>query len=748
MKFFLSNITAGIITAFVMLCFGISYGTMVFSDPELSRYVPYGIHASLMSTWALLIVNSLLSSCPFSLAGPDSNSTVVLSLIGTTLFSQLAAQNKKPDEIIPIILSVFTVLTIGIGVLSYLLGRFKQGRNMRFIPYSVIGGFLGGTGVLVLLGGLKVLLGKSVSPDVLSNLSSAQIFSCLIALLICLGMVLIPRVSKFFLTIPFTIIGGIIFFYACLWLQGIPLEVAREKGLLVAAANFQLPLFGHLSGFTDGCILAIRNFFLLLPVVVIVIITTLINSTGLEVATESDSDFNKELESIGVGLIASGFFGGLAGHLSASRSILHVKTGATSRLAGICAGVLCGTIAFRFPDIVQYFPKPVLAGILVALGCEMISKWIYEPFIKSSKSEFLLVSTAVVSFVFLGALPGLLVSLTITALVFIFDYARIPCIRRSFCAGNYFSNKDRPIDDISILFTEGKKARIACLQGFIFFGSANSLLDIFRGYLEKDPIRYFLMDFSFVQGIDPSATYGFKKIIHFADRYKVSIVVTGLKSSILESLSRAECLPKNVRIEEDLDRGLEWIEDNLLALSGSGCRIGLKELGMNDAHNSSGLVTEASCTASPIIQSDKEAFTSIFSAYFPSELSAILVDFCEAKEILQDEFLFKKEEPADGMYFVEEGQFSVWISLPGGDIKRLRAFGPGSIVGEMSLYSQEMRTADVKADTFCRVKKLSKADITKMEAKHPKLSSALQTFIIKVLASRLAAANEQLKSFA
>jgi len=136
----------------------------------------------------------------------------------------------------------------------------------------------------------------------------------------------------------------------------------------------------------------------------------------------------------------------------------------------------------------------------------------------------------------------------------------------------------------------------------------------------------------------------------------------------------------------------------------------------------------------------------ILSRQFSPQALDVLIRFCERLKLQPGLPLFQRGDPADSLYFIERGEVSVLLRLDDGKTKRLRAFGPGTIVGEMGLYTKQPRSADVVADGSCRVRKLSAAQLARLEREHPDVAIAFHSFVIRLLSSRLAAANEEIRA--
>jgi SulP family sulfate permease len=106
----------------------------------------------------------------------------------------------------------------------------------------------------------------------------------------------------------------------------------------------------------------------------------------------------------------------------------------------------------------------------------------------------------------------------------------------------------------------------------------------------------------------------------------------------------------------------------------------------------------------------------------------------------------RRGDPGDALYFVERGEVSVFVSLGDEKRKRVRTLSAGTVVGEMALYSGQPRSADVVAETACRVQRLSAERFARLEREHPSVAIQFHTFVVRLLAYRLAAANDEIRA--
>jgi len=150
----LTDIFAGTICSILSIAYCLSYAALIFTGP-LEHLLSYGVAVTFLSAAVGGSIVALRSSLPFSVAGPDSNISVVLAALVATVVQRVVADGGT-DLLEPalIALSLATAIT---GLLLCVLGFTHAGRAIRFVPYPVIGGFLGATGWLMITGAIQVV---------------------------------------------------------------------------------------------------------------------------------------------------------------------------------------------------------------------------------------------------------------------------------------------------------------------------------------------------------------------------------------------------------------------------------------------------------------------------------------------------------------------------------------------------------------------------------------------------------------
>jgi SulP family sulfate permease len=196
----------------------------------------------------------------------------------------------------------------------------------------------------------------------------------------------------------------------------------------------------------------------------------------------------------------------------------------------------------------------------------------------------------------------------------------------------------------------------------------------------------------------------------------VRLVLTGLTPRLAGVLARGgfDLDAAHVRRFSDLDRGLEWCEEFIL--------------GQADVARSLAEVMDESL----------------------GRVGArIFVERCERRRLAAGELLVRQGDPSNEMYFVATGRVQVLLrfeSAGSEDAKRLRAFGPGTVVGEMGFYSGEPRSADIVAVQDTEVLRVSREGMAEIEAAHPALARSIHRHVINTLAQRLRCSNDEIRT--
>lgn len=709
------NAVAGLLAAIVAFAYAGSFGQLVF-DGVLAPYVGQGILAALISSVVAMLVLSWRSSFGFSVGGPDSNPSAVLAVTLASLAHEVIATSRAgTPELLPTILMYTFVSAVGCGLIVRLLGERGSGRYVRYIPHPVVGGFLAGTGYLLVAGAFKSLTGARLTFEALGLVADIKPLAGVPVLVVAGLLLVLTRRLRHYLVIPGVIVASVLGFHLVRVVLGIDLATARSEGLLLppldlsgwrSVGNVPIDLVRW-----DLLLLHAKDFG---AMTIVVVVAALLNTTSIELATGHDADADRELRAIGMGNVLAGICGGMVACNSFNRTILNLRAGASSPWAvRIAVGIIVLVMGLA-PGAVGLLPRPVLTGLILFLGVTLLITWVVESGRTLTRLDRFVVLVILGIVMWLGIVAGVVIGIFIACMSLAVTLSRSPNVRHAFTAQNRRANVERTPEELARLRSHGGAMRGFSLQGVLFFGTAARLLEEIRRSLANTAIV--LLDFRLVHGADGSSIVMLKRVQTVCREAGVRLVLTGLTPRLGGVLARGgfELDAAHVRRFSDLDRGLEWCEEFIL--------------GQGDVARSLAEVMD-------------EALSRVGARIF--------VERCERRRLATGELLVRQGDPSNEMYFVATGRVQVLLRIESAgteDAKRLRAFGPGTVVGEMGFYSGEPRSADIMAVQDTEVLCLSRERMAEIEVAHPELARSIHRHVIKTLAQRLRSSNDEIRT--
>jgi len=719
----LPGLTSGLLMGVTEVFAALSLGSLVFSG-DLAPYLPYGIGMALFTAAVLLIVTSLTSRVPGVMGSTQDTSSVTLAVIAAGLAGTLAAAGAA-DRLTTILVAI-AATTLLTGLFFLVLGVFKLGGLVRFVPYPVVGGFLAGTGWLLLQGSFDVMAGTSLTVRNLPALFRPdQLILWIPGVLFALALFFGLRRIRHFLAMPGILVGAIVLFYLVLLVTGTSVDEAVARGLLLGSASgeavWQPPALKGLLAADWAAILGQGGNIAI--VLILSMVGLLLNASALELAIRQDVDLNRELRAAGLANLLSGLGGGMVGYHALSLSALSYRIGARGRLPGLVAGAVCAVLLFAGSALLAFFPKPILGGLLFFLGLDFLAEWVIAAWSRLSRGEYAVVLLILVLMGAVNLLTGVAVGLVAMIVLFVLNYSRINVVHHALSGAEMTSNVERCAHHRRVLASDlGRHVYILELQGYLFFGTANALLERVRERV-ADPrqpkAQYIILDFRRVTGLDSSAVLSFVKARQLAEAQEITLLLTHLSPRIRLQLQGAGLFgdERGVRILPDLDHALEYCEEEMLNLY----RVTMMHM--------------------PVTLSAQLA-----DAGFAKANTARLMQFLERVSIREGETLLKQGDEADRLYFIERGTVSVYLEIDTGERVRLQTLGLGTAAGELGMYLGAKCTASVIADSPGMVYGLTRAALAKMQEEEPELAAAFHQFVARLLSERLAATTRTLEA--
>ncbi len=707
-----AGIAAGLMTAAISSVFSLSFAALIFSGP-LAHLLPYGMGAMLIAVAVTTLILAMASRIPFVTAAPDSNTSTVLASIAAQIAAGGAAAGAAQLGAVSVALLGATALA---GLAIFLLGAARLGRWVRFVPFSVLGGFLAGTGLLVARGAIGIVAGFRLDAHTLARLAEPQIIARVLPAIAFAALLLtVQRLWKHPLTLPGLVVGGVALIQAVFAAAGISPESARADGWLFPAFEIRVawpwadpalalaqagPLLDHL-----------------VDVVALLVVGTfaiLLNVTSLELATDHETDLDLDLRAAGLANVASALLGGYFGSILYNRSLMNRRIGARDRSSAVVTALASVAILLGAGEAFAMVPTTVVGGVLLYLGAEQLVEWSVRARKRVSRSEFLTILLIMAMIVAFGFVTGVVLGVVVGCFTFVFNYSRVNAIKHSLTGKQLRSRLYRSAAENAVLDADGDSIRILTLQGYIFFGVADRIYrTIAEGIAraEGGPIRFLLLDFRLVTGVDAAAVTSLSRLRTFAERAGTRLVITGMGADTHRDWIGGGGERAGVRIFDDLDPALEWCEDALLGeRAGAARHHGFREWLADELGG--------------------------------AEIAERLVSYLVPKEAAAGETICRQGEDADAIYFVERGRIDVILDPGDGRHLRISSSTQCTVVGDIGYYLRVPRSASVVAKESARLQVLDRAAFGRIEVEFPLVAAALHTMIVRILATRLVAANE------
>ena len=735
-------LTVVLISGLVVTAYQVSFGSLIFSG-DLSPYLSSGIGFCLMGVVLIGAMEALLSDSPGMVAIPTVGSAVIVATMGAKIGSALSS---APEKVFPTVTASIMVASLLTGGAFLALGWFRLGNLTRYIPYPVIGGFLAGTGWLVVSGALKTMngipfnlanLGRFTQPEALLRWLPGVTFGVVLLLLV--------RRFKHYLITPLAILSAALAFYLILWLSGIPVEQATQLGLLFQpfppGALWQPPPLGELVSVDWGLI--VRQAGEMATLILISSVTLLLYASGVEVAAGREIDLNQELRACGVGNLAAAFSASPPGYTIVTMSVLSNRLGANSRLVGLLLAAVCAGVMFFGGPLIALFPKPALGGVLTFLGLTFLVDWLYDGLHKLSRADYAIVVIIMLVMSTFGLLPGLGIGIALATGLFILQYSRVPVVRHVFSGRSYHSRVERSIPHAELLRQEGQALVILELQGYVFFGTANRVYEQMKKRLqsaEANPPRMVMLDFRRVSGIDASASLSFLRLKNLLRQHGVLLAFTHLRPEIERQLQPDALTPGDReawRVFPDLDHGVEWFEEQVLQSDvGQQAMVQAQPGAVQTGQDQGGLALLFAALGREAESNDES----------PDQSLLRLLGYLERMTLNTGQAIIRQGERHQYLYILDTGQLTVEYRTEEDQPMRLATSGPGTIVGELSLYLDTSATATVTAAQPSVVYRLSAESLQRLEQEDLLAAVVFHRFLLKRVGQRLVSSLETIEA--
>ncbi|KAL1925362.1 uncharacterized protein VTP21DRAFT_245 [Calcarisporiella thermophila] len=588
-KVFIDPITyvpAVILGLLLNLLDAISYGMITFplNMTLFSSFGPDGI--------SMFFVSCIVSQLVFSLGGSafaGANGSMMievvpfLHLIAETIVSIVG--EDKPHEAIATTILAFAISSILTGLVFLALGAFKLGSLIEFFPRHILVGCIGGVGWFL------VVTGVEVSARLKTNLTYtlpmfrhlfldghvfALWFSAFsLALLLRFLQSRIQNallVPLFFMAIP-------VIFYVVIAIGGWPMEDLRRDGWIFPMPKSNVPFY-HFYQYFDFRATNWEAIAATIPAMLALtffgILHVPVNLPALQRTTgQEDVDTNRELVAHGLSNMISGLAGSVQNYLVYTNSVLFMRCGGDSRVAGLMLAGATLVIFLVGPWVVGYVPVMIVGALIFHLGIDLIKEAVLDTWGIVHPLEYLTILAIIFVMAVWGFIEGIFAGIIMACVFFVVMNSRKSPIRAIFSGASAQSTVRRLYRQQQFLRQVASQILVMKLQGFMFFGTVNALEGSIKAMFahrqwQYHPIRFLVLDFQQVNGIDFSAAEAFIRIRRLLRAKDVYMVLCGLTegSDEARALQGAGIWSSEeddiVQTFENLNGALEWCENSLL----------------------------------------------------------------------------------------------------------------------------------------------------------------------------------------
>lgn len=537
-KFF-ADLMAGVIVGIVALPLAIAFGIASGVSPE------QGLITAIIAGFII----SFLGGSNVQIGGPTGAFIVIVYGI----IQQYGIEG----------LAIATVMA---GIMLILMGVFKLGTIIRFIPYPIVVGFTSGIALTIFTTQIKDLFGltiEKVPADFISkwityfhNFSTTNWIALAVGIISILLIVITPKFSK---KIPGSLIAIIVMTVVSYLLRhhlGITgLETIGDRFEI----NASLPAPNSLA-------FNITTINQLLPaaftIAILGAIESLLSATVADGVTGHKHNSNTELIAQGAANVVVPFFGGIPATGAIARTMTNINNGGRTPVAGLIHAVVLLLILLFLGPLTKHIPMACLAGVLVIVSYNM-SEWrTFKSLMKNSKSDVAVLLTTFLLTVIFDLTIAIEIGLLLALVLFMKRMSEVTRITVSKDSLDLSHESEIVHEEEKLNIPE--QVEVYEIDGPFFFGVANKFDECMKTIGDKPRIRIIRM--RKVPFMDTTGLHNLESLCRLSEKEKIQIILSGVNERVHESLKKsgfAEIIgEKNIcsDIHEALKRASELIK--------------------------------------------------------------------------------------------------------------------------------------------------------------------------------------------
>ena len=511
---FMSDLMAGVIVGIVALPLAIAFAIASGVSPEK------GIVTAIIAGFIV----SFLGGSKVQIGGPTGAFIVIV--YGVIQQYGLAG---------------LTVATMIAGVLLILIGVFKLGTVIKFIPYPVVIGFTSGIAVTIFTTQMADVFGlnfggETVPGDFIGkwmlyfrHLDTINWWDAGVCVISVLIIALTPKVSR---RIPVSLVA-IIFVTVGVWVMKTYFGIT---GIDTIGDRFSID--SHLPKAVIPALdwEAIKNLFpIAVTIAALGAIESLLSATVADGMISDHHNSNTELIALGIANMVTPLFGGIPATGAIARTMTNINNGGRTPVAGMIHAVVLLLILLFLMPLAQFIPMACLAGVLVVVSYNMSGWRTFKALLKNPKSD---VTVLLITF-FLTVIFDLTVAIGVGLLL-----ACILFMRRVMETTeiSVIKNEIKVQDESGIhSYDEGltipKGVEVYEINGPYFFGVATQFEELMDEFRDKSKVRIIRM--RKVPFIDSTGIHNLANLCEMSSKRKITVVLSGVNPKVHSALQKA-----------------------------------------------------------------------------------------------------------------------------------------------------------------------------------------------------------------
>lgn len=506
---FSADLMAGIIVGIVALPLAIAFGIASGVSPEK------GILTAIVAGLAI----SIFGGSKVQIGGPTGAFIVIIYGI----IQQYGIEG----------LAVATVMA---GLFLILLGVFRLGTIIRYIPYPIVVGFTSGIALTIFTTQIKDLFGLTIEGGVpadfiskwgvyIQNFGTLDLATSIVGLLSVAIIAITPKFSK---KIPGSLVAIIIMTVAGVIMTnyfGIHVDTIGDRFKIdpsIPEADIPELNWEAIKG-------------LISPAVTIAIlgaIESLLSATVADGIIGHHHDSNQELIGQGIANIISPIFGGIPATGAIARTMTNINNGGKTPIAGVIHAIVLLLIYFFLMPYAQYIPMACLAGVLVVVSYNMSGWRTVRELMHNPKSDVTVLWLTFILTVVFDLTIAIEVGLVLACLL---------CMRRmaETTRVSVLTDEIDPNDDSDVMLNVEhliipKGVEVYEINGPYFFGIANKFEDVIARMKERPKVRIIRM--RKIPFIDSTGIHNLTNLISMSHKEGIHVILSGVNDYVRGTL--------------------------------------------------------------------------------------------------------------------------------------------------------------------------------------------------------------------